>query len=206
MNHYKSFILLFSCLFFSKAYTQSVDFTYSTANNLFCNPQVVTFTQNCSGTPDGFIWRFGNGQSGTLPVQTVTYLLPGSYTVTLTAVYANTAISETKTIVINPTPVISISANRNYICQPGNIIFTAPGSPFLTSYEWDFGDGSGIVVTNINTVTHFFNSYNNFTVTVKGITVAGCSATTSMGVQIARFPITGASVLPLKLLQNSQQQ
>ena len=196
MNHCKSFILLFSCLFFSKAYTQSVDFTYSTGNNLFCNPQVVTFTQNCSGTPDGFIWRFGNGQSGTLPVQTVTYLLPGSYTVTLTAVYANTAISETKTIVINPTPVISISANRNYICQPGNIIFTAPGSPFLTSYEWDFGDGSGIVVTNINTVTHFFNSYNNFTVTVKGITVAGCSATTSMGVQIARFPITGASVTP----------
>lgn len=196
MNLFKPFIFIFSFLLFSKAYSQSVDFTYSTSNNLFCNPQAVTFTQNCSGTPDGFIWRFGNGQSGNLPIQTVTYLSPGSYTVTLTAVYATIAFSVTKTIVINPTPVISISANRSYICQPGNISFTAPGSSFLTSYEWDFGDGSGIQVTNINTVTHFFNSYNNFTVRVKGITVAGCSATASMGVKVAKFSITGATVTP----------
>ena len=196
MNLHKIFIFGFFFLFFSTVYSQSVDFTYSTSNNLFCNPQTVTFAQNCTGTPDAFIWRFGNGRSGSLPSETVTYVLPGTYTVTLTAIYASVAISQTKTIVINPTPTISINADRNYICQPGNIIFTAPGSGTIVNYEWDFGDGTPLQVTNGNTVTHFFNTYNNFTVFVKGITNAGCSATASVAVRVSKFPIINASVTP----------
>ena len=196
MNLHKIFIFGFFFLFFSTVYSQSVDFTYSTSNNLFCNPQTVTFAQNCTGTPDAFIWRFGNGRSGSLPSETVTYVLQGTYTVTLTAIYASVAISQTKTIVINPTPTISINADRNYICQPGNIIFTAPGSGTIVNYEWDFGDGTPLQVTNGNTITHFFNTYNNFTVFVKGITNAGCSATASVAVRVSKFPIINASVTP----------
>lgn len=156
----------------------------------------MTFTQNCSGSPTGFIWRFGNGQVGSAPTESIAYALPGTYTVTLTAFYASVAVSETKTIVINPTPTISIIPDRNYICQPGNITFTAPGSGFISSYEWDFGDGSPLQVTGVNSVTHFFNSYNSFNVIVRGVTVAGCSATASTSVQITKFPIINASVIP----------
>ena len=182
----------------SKTYSQTVDFSFSTSNNLFCHPQVVTFTQNCTGNPDELIWRFGNGRVGVLPTEIVTYNLPGSYTVTLTAVYSstNTAITTTKIVVINPTPTISINANRSYICQPGTISFTAPGSSFITNYEWNFGDGSPIQFTNSNSVIHFFGSYNNFNVVVRGITISGCSATASMGVQVNRFPIINASITP----------
>ncbi|MEO7982940.1 MAG: PKD domain-containing protein, partial [Bacteroidota bacterium] len=181
---------------FSSLYSQTADFTFSSSNNLFCSPQAVTFTQNCTGNPDGFIWRFGNGQVGSSPTQTVTYASPGTYTVTLTALYSATAISVTKIVVIDPSPAISISAGSNFICQPGNIVFIASGSAFISSYEWDFGDGSPLQVTGTNTVGHLFGSYNNFTVVVKGITPAGCSATASTMVQVAKFAIVNASVLP----------
>ena len=195
MSFPKIFISGYFLLLLSTAHSQNVDFTYSTGNGLFCNPQAVTFVQNCSGSPDAFIWRFGNGQSGSAPVENITYNLPGTYTVTLTAVYAANAISVTKTVVINPTPTITVSPNRNYICQPGNITFTAPGSAFITSYEWDFGDGN-TQITATNSVIHFFNSYNNFTVTVKGVTANGCSALATTNVQVMKFPIINASVTP----------
>lgn len=199
MNYFKKiFISGLALLLFSTAHSQNVDFNFSTANSLFCNPQAVTFSQNCSGNPTGFIWRFGNGQSGSSPTQTVTYSSPGTYNVTLTAVYSANAISITKTVVINPTPTISITANRNYMCQPGNITFTASGSAFISTYEWNFGDGTPVQTTFTNTITHFFNSYNNFQIAVKGTTGAGCIASTSMNVQVARFSIINASVTPVK--------
>jgi len=198
MNYLKPFISGFALLFFSSVHSQTVDFNFSTANGLFCNPQAVNFSQNCTGNPTGFIWRFGNGQSGSSPTQTISYASPGTYNVTLTAVFSTNAISITKTVVINPTPAISITANRAYMCQPGNITFTAPGSAFISIYEWNFGDGTPVQTTSTNTITHFFASYNNFNVVVNGITSAGCSKTASVDVQVARFSIVNAAVTPDK--------
>lgn len=198
MNYLKIFISGLALLLFSAIHSQSVDFNFASGNGLFCNPQVVTFTQNCSGNPVSFIWRFGNGQSGSSPTQTVTYTSPGSYNVTLTAVYSTTAISVTKTVIINPTPTISITADKNYLCQPGNITFTAPGSAFISIYEWNFGDGTPVQITFTNTVTHFFANYNNFQISVKGTSGAGCFASASTNVQVARFAIINASVTPDK--------
>src|SRR5258706_1679323 len=100
MNQLKPFILGSALLFFLTAHSQSVDFNFSTGNGLFCSPQVVTFSQNCTGNPTGFNWKFGNGQVGTSPVETINYAVPGTYSVKLIAFYATTAISVTKTIVI----------------------------------------------------------------------------------------------------------
>lgn len=175
---------------------QTVDFNFSTSSNLFCSPQTVVFTQNCTGSPEAFVWRFGNGATGTSPTETITYTAPGTYEVTLSAVYPSGGISVTKIIVINPTPTISITADRDYICQPGGISFTASGSAFITSYEWDFGDGSPLVTTGTNTTTHNFSAYGNYTVTVRGITVAGCYATASIPVRVQQFPIVNPTVTP----------
>jgi gliding motility-associated-like protein len=191
----KYYLVIFLSFAFNLSYGQSVDFTFSTSNNLFCNPQTVTFTQNCTGGPESLIWDFGNGQIGTGAVENITYLTAGTYNVTLTAAFSNSAISVTKQVIINATPTISVTVDRPYLCQPGVINFTATGSANISSYEWDFGDGSGISTTTTNTTSHNFASYNNFTVTVKGITAAGCSATSSINVQVSRFAIN-ASISP----------
>ncbi|MEQ1678435.1 MAG: PKD domain-containing protein, partial [Chitinophagaceae bacterium] len=177
-------------------YGQTVDFSFSTSNNLYCSPQQVTFTQQCSGTPDGFIWRFGNGLSGILPVDATTYTNPGSYSVTLIAIYAEVAISVTKTVLINPKPTVSLIADKRKMCQPGTVNFSAPGSPFITSYEWNFDDGTPVVITPTNTTSHLFNSYDNFIVTVKAISGAGCSSIASDTVTVERFSIINGSIDP----------
>lgn len=179
---------------FSQA--QSADFSFSTPGGLFCAPQTVTFTQNCTGTPVNFIWNFGNGQQGSSATESITYTNPGTYTVSLTAVFQSEAISVSKTIVINPTPVISLTANKDYLCQPGPATFTATGSPSITSYEWNFGDGSPVQTTNTNSITYNYPIYGNFNAIVKGITSFGCSATASYNVVVTKFLITG-SVAPV---------
>jgi gliding motility-associated-like protein len=189
-------ISIITCIFISNiAFSQTADFSITTNNNLFCNPQTVTFTQTCTGNPDGFLWDFGNNNVGSNPTEIITYILPGTYTVTLTALFGNNAVTTTKTVVINPNPTVGITADRSYICQPGNITFTAATPPSVTSYEWNFGDGSPNQTTTTNTTTHNFASYNSFTVTVRAITATGCFASTSMSVQVTRFSIN-ASVTP----------
>jgi gliding motility-associated-like protein len=185
----KIFFVVFCLLRGASSIAQTVDFNFSTTNNLFCNPQAVTFTQNCTGNPDGFIWDFGNGNIGSNLSENITYLLPGTYTVTLTATFTNAAISVSKTIIINPTPTISLSVNKNYICQPGNITFTALASPSIISFEWNFGDGSPVQTSASNVNIHNYTTYNNFNATVKGITAAGCTANTSINVSVKKFPI-----------------
>ena len=182
--------LLFA-LFFFQAKAQTVDFNYSTANGLYCAPQTVTFTQNCTGSPIGFIWNFGNGQSGVNAVENITYTVPGTYIVKLTAIYQNSAITSAKTIVINPTPAISLSANKNYLCQPGTVVLTATGSAFIINYEWDFGDGSPLVTTASNSINHNYITYNSFNAKVKAITANGCTATSNYNINVARFAISG---------------
>lgn len=175
---------------------QTVDFNYTTASGLYCAPQVVKFTQNCSPAPSGFIWNFGNGQGGTNATENITYNAAGTYTVKLTAVYATTAITTTKTIVINPTPTIALTADRNYLCQPGNVMLTAPGSSFITSYEWNFGDGSAVVTTGNNSINHTYATYNSFTATVKGTTANGCTASATYNINVTKFPISGSVTPP----------
>jgi gliding motility-associated-like protein len=196
MRGAKATIALIICLLPAIVNGQTADFTFASPNGLFCSPQVVVFTQNCTGNPENFIWRFGNGASGSAATESVTYAMPGTYSVTLTAVYATGAVSVTKTVVINPTPTVTLAADRVYICQPGVINFTANGSAFVTSYEWDFGDGSGVVTTGTGTTGHNFGAYGNYTVTVKAITNAGCSAVASIPVEVTRFPIVNPTVDP----------
>lgn len=188
-------IQFFFALFFFQAKAQTVDFNYSTANGLYCAPQAVIFTQNSTGSPINFIWNFGNGQSGVNATENITYTAPGIYTVKLTAIYENTAISTTKTIVINPAPTVALSADKNYLCQPGNVVFTATGSAFIANYEWDFGDGSPLFTTANNSINHNYSTYNLFNAKVKAITANGCTATSGYSINVTKFPISG-SVAP----------
>ncbi|MDB5201435.1 MAG: Gliding motility-associated C-terminal protein [Ferruginibacter sp.] len=166
---------------------QTVDFNYTTGNNLFCAPQSVTFTQTATGSPQSFIWNFGNGQTSSSPSQTIIYS-PGTYNITLTAIYPGSAISITKTITIYAPPTVTLTADKPVLCQPGTVTFTA-SSANAVSYEWDFGDGSGIVTTPSATILHGYTNYGSFHITVKTFSAEGCSSTASTDINIAKFPV-----------------
>ncbi len=187
----KKLLLLFLWIAALNARTQTVDFSFITNSGLFCSPQRVIFTQNCSNNPGGFIWNFGNGSSSVHGTDSTIYLNAGTYNVTLTGLYADSAIVKTKTITINPTPAIAITTNTDSLCQPGTINFTATGSSSVSSYEWNFGDGGPVEISSNNSISHNFSTYQNYTVIVKGITVFGCYAQNVRVVKVEKFNISG---------------
>ena len=189
MNRYLLFVILY--LFILKADCQTVDFTFTSSNNLFCSPSTINFTQTCTGNPQSFIWDFGNNTYGDQPVQSTVYATPGAYTVKLIAIFQYTTLSISKVVVINPAPVASITADRNYLCQPGPINFTGSGNGTVTNYEWNFADGTPVMDVATNTITHSFASLatNNVSLTITD--GSGCTGVAYDTVVIGKLPITG---------------
>ncbi|MBA2610527.1 MAG: PKD domain-containing protein [Bacteroidetes bacterium] len=95
----------FFYFFFCSTYviSQSVSFTYNSANGSFCNPATIQFTQNSTGNPVGYIWNFGNNTKSHTANPITTYNRPGSYIVSLTVIYATGIVKISNTIVINQT-------------------------------------------------------------------------------------------------------
>ena len=190
----KNWLVFLLLATYANSFSQTADFSFSTDSSSHCEPYTTTFTQTCSGNPRGFIWNFGNNQRGSDPVETVNYTA-GTYSITLTALYANTAISITKTLTVNPTPIIILRGSKNYLCKPGTIVFTATGNPSSTNYEWNFGDGSAVENTAGNTIAHPYADYGSFTASVKVATSFGCSASSNYVIRVSKFGITGTMSL-----------
>jgi gliding motility-associated-like protein len=187
MKHLISFYLLFFTALFCKGQTAS--FTFATSNGLFCSPVTVNFTQTCTGNPIGYSWVFSNGQTSTSPNPSITFST-GTYTARLTAIFPNEAITTPpQTITVNPSVTASLIADKNYICQPGTINFTALSTGVATSYEWTFGDGN-TAITSTPTTSHNYTTYNNFNAIVKAVAPSGCFALANFGVAVQRPTIT----------------
>src|SRR4029079_2139556 len=160
------------------------------SNSLFCTSSTIQFTQNCTGNPTGFMWNLGNGLKSSTPNPSTSYIYPGSYVVKLIAQYPQGPMEISKTIVISPDIVPKLSADRNFICQPGVINFTTNSNGNIASYEWDFGDTTGISTTQPNVNSHTFANYGTHSVIVKATDASGCFGYDSIQVDIQKLPIT----------------
>lgn len=181
--------LLFS---FLHSHSQTADFTYTASGGVFCSPAVVSFSQTVSGMPIGFIWDLGNGTISNAANPSVSYTNAGNYTVKLTVIYDAAAVSVAKIITINPAAVVSVSPDRNYICKPGPIIFTASGTK---PYIWNFGDGN-LATTDSAVTTHDYKAMGNYTVTLTASNMQGCTASA----------FTQVSVMPPSITATLSQQ
>jgi PKD repeat protein len=135
--------------------------------------EVIYFNASSSYDPDGFIvsyfWDFGDGTNATGVTTEHAYADNGVYTVTLTVTDddgATASTNATKTVGITP-PVAIFSESAEIVYTSESIYFNASGSydpdGNITSYFWDFGDGSnatGVVVD------HAYADDGNYTVTL----------------------------------------
>jgi large repetitive protein len=117
------------------------------APDMVATGQAVTFDAEASGDSDGaitqFIWDFGDDTNATGVRVGHRYEKPGSYTVALTVVddagVANSRITTTQEITVNPAPFAGLQAPPA-ICPATNVpwsVATAEG----TKVDWTFGDG-----------------------------------------------------------------
>ncbi|MCY7291034.1 MAG: PKD domain-containing protein [Ferruginibacter sp.] len=176
----------------SPLYGQTSSFTYQSSNGVFCSPSTINFTQTCTGNPIGFTWSFDNGQFSNAANPSITFAA-GNYTVKLVAVFESEAVESSQTIVINPNITGTLTADRNYICTPGNVSFTATSSGNIATYEWNFGDASPVVTTNTPTINHGFSSFGTYNVTVKATDAAGCFVTSPTTITVQNPPISGSA-------------
>lgn len=192
----KLVITTFIVLMSFAAAAQTAGFTFQSAGGgALCAPATVNFTNTSSGNPIGYVWEFGNGQSSNQVSPAINYTNPGTYNVKLIAVFNGFVVETTQSLTISPGISANLTADRNYICQPGPINFTASSTGNISVYSWDFGDGTGIVTTSTPTTAHSFSAFGTFTTTVTTNDVSGCTAKATYPVTVQKTPITG-SVAP----------
>src|SRR5665213_3069643 len=170
---------------------QTADFTYSTGNGLFCNPSTVQFTQTSTGNPIGFVWTFGNGMGSNSPNPSIVYNKAGTYAVKLIVIYQRMTVVVSKAITINSAVTVSIGYDRNYICKAGIINFTGISGSLINSYSWDFGDGTAIVSTNMQNISHDFATTGKYQVSLLATALSGCFDSNKTVITFQNPPITG---------------
>lgn len=184
------FFIFFYFLSFC-ALCQTAGFSYRSINNSFCNPDTVQFTQTSTGNLIGYIWDFGNNRKSHSANPTVIYSNAGTYTVKLLVIYAQSTAKVSKTIVINPFINPSFTYDKNNLCKPGVINFSATGNGNVGSYNWNFGDGSPVASTTLPDISHNYAGYGNFTVTLQVISTTGCISSSTSSVTVEKPSIVG---------------
>lgn len=141
-------------------------------------PLTVSFDASASTPPAGativsYEWDFGDGNIGAGETVDHTYASEGSFTVSLTVEDSNgNTDNETVTITVDPTPsedpVAAFTATPTSGTVPLEVAFdastsTPPDGETITSYSWDFGDGS---TGSDETTSHTFTTAGTYTVTL----------------------------------------
>ncbi|HOL41273.1 MAG TPA: PKD domain-containing protein [Methanospirillum sp.] len=148
-------------------------------------PLTVQFTDLSTGNPTMWNWDFGDGsiipagadenvtcEGGVCPPPNTlqnprhTYIVPGTYTVTLTASNQWSSDTATKTQYITVTPraiKADFSADPRTGEAPLTVRFTDLSTGNPTMWAWDFGDGATDMVAN---PTHVYTKPGTYSVTL----------------------------------------
>jgi hypothetical protein len=125
-----------------------------------------------------YVFDFGDGSTYTSNVGTTIHVYPtaSTYTASLSVTYNGSTSTSTNNILVNPTPIASISG-PSAAC--GSATLTASGG---TSYSWTSGSSTNTSETTITTTS---------TPTVTVSNICGCSATASQTVTITPVTVAG---------------
>ncbi len=168
----------------------------------FVNPLNAAFTTNgsCTGLPTAFTdastttgspiigwsWEFGTGSSGTGQQTSHTYAAAGQYTVTHTVFAQNgcsATISQSVEVMDSPTAGFNISGDA-HTDEPVVITDNSIGG---SSWQYDFGDGTGSLMQQPN---HVYTEAGQYIIVQTVSNAAGCSAQDSILVSIKENKIT----------------
>jgi len=108
-------------------------------------PLAVSFADRSSGPVTSWSWDFGDGSSSSSSSPVHVYATPGRYTVSLTVSAASGSDNKTELDLVEvqpPRPQADGSFAPTTGLVPLEVNFTDASSGSITSWSWDFGDGS----------------------------------------------------------------
>jgi PKD repeat protein len=145
-----------------------------------CAPYTAQFTNLTVGA-NSYSWKFGNGDSSYLTNPTTTYTQGGYFSVTLTATspYGCTNSLTRNQLVRVFAPTAYFNATPRIGCPGMAVQFTHTGNSInVTSYFWNFGDGTTSTAQN---PTHTYNAIGNYNVWLVVTNSFGCIDTVYKG-------------------------
>jgi gliding motility-associated-like protein len=155
-----------------------------------CHGNAVPFTNTSTilGNANlNYQWNFGNGNTSNQTNPTQLYANPGQYLVTLIATGPGSCSDTvTQTVNVPPTPIANFSIPDS--CGlTGQISSTSIISPpgFITSYQWNLGNGQTSNQPNTN---YNYNGPGVYNVTLIVSSNQGCSDTITQPVTIWSIP------------------
>jgi PKD repeat protein len=174
----------------SAAGAVTADFTFSPTAPVA--GQTVFFNAGSSTTPAGttitsYAWDFGDGSTGTGVTPSHAFGAAGTYVVRLTITNsAGQTATTTKNVTVGVAPTADFSFSPTDPTVGQTVFFnaassTTPAGTTITSYAWDFGDGS---TGSGATASHAFGSARTFVVRLTITNDAGQTSTTTKQVTV----------------------
>ena len=140
-------------------------------------PLSVQFTDSSQNNVTSWSWQFGDGGTSTKQNPVHTYTAPGTYTVNLTVMNNCGSGTASKPMYITaepcPLPVADFSANRTSGKVPLSVQFTDSSQNNVTSWSWQFGDGTTSIEQN---PVHTYTVAGDYTVNLTVTNECGCDS------------------------------
>lgn len=159
----------------------------------------VQFTNNTTGATS-YRWLFGDGNSSTAFAPSHLYNQPGYADVTLISYNASgcsDTLTQSKLVHIGAARITGLSNLPYAGCAPKTVTTgtITDGSQTITSWLWNFGDGT---TSTEATPTHSYDTAGTYNVSVSIKTSAGCTDTFSLqqAVLLASKPVAAFNATP----------
>lgn len=144
-----------------------------------CTPQCASYFVTNNPDASKYSWDFGNGQPSTQTSPTACFTVSGTYLIKLKLTDINECVNTaTASVIAEPVPV------PDFDYQPNPVSILAPKVQFInqsyvvggaTSYNWDFGDGSG-VTSILKNPAYLYPAIGTYYVTLTDSSSDGCWA------------------------------
>jgi len=137
-----------------------------------CTDLTCTFTDNSSdedGTITTHTWNFGDNTTGTGPQASHTYAAPGTYNATVTARDndGETTTSAAQAVTVTA-PSATAQASFDAACTGPVCVIdnTSTATGAVTTYAWDFGNGTTSTDEDPAAITYSVDEPTTFTITL----------------------------------------
>jgi len=168
------------------------DLAFSADVTFACKaPLAVSFTNTSTKLKSGdtYLWDFGDGGTSAQKSPTHTYTTKGEYDVRLTVTTPNgcTTIKIISRYIKIGDIAIDFEADKRYICAPTTVFFTNKTQPPGLDAQWDLGDGTKVLGSNIR---HTYTKSGVYDVTLSIEKDANCksSITQPNYISVIDFP------------------